>query len=216
MKRVVRLIKTSLIFIAFPALLGAGSDWKLIADEDGVALYSKKLSRHSELLFKGVCLIDQPLEVIGAVLSDIPSYPKWFFRCIEAKKILVENNSDPGYYLYAAIDTPWPFSDRDVVFKVNVAIGSDFEKVVIKSIALAESFVPLRDGYVRITDSEHQWILEKVSSGRTRITFTNRTNAAGVFANYISNSGTRDTTVHSLRNLKDRANDPNYGRAGIQ
>jgi hypothetical protein len=30
----------------------------------------------------------------------------------------------------------------------------------------------------------------------------NRTNVAGPFANYISNSGTRDTTIYSLENLK--------------
>ena len=213
MKSVVKLIQISLMFIALPTLLAAGSDWQLIADEGDVALYARKVSGYSELEFKGVCLIEHPLEVIGSVLSDIPSYPKWFFRCIESKKIAVENNSELNYYLYAAIDTPWPFSDRDIVYKANVTIGSDFEKVIIKSTALAASPVPLRNGYVRITDSEHQWILEKVSADRTRITFINRTNAAGIFANYISNPGTRDTTVHSLKNLRVRANDPRYAKA---
>ncbi len=214
MKSVVKLIKINLILIAFPVLVVAGSDWKLIANEEGVALYSRKVSGHSELEFKGVYLIDQPLEVIGAILSDIPSYPKWFFKCIESKKIPRENTSELNFYLYIAIDTPWPFSDRDVVYKANVAIDSDIGKVIIRSTALTEPFVPLRSGYVRITDSEHQWILEKISSERTRITFLNRTNAAGSFANYISNPGTRDTTVHSLNNLRDRAHDPNYREAG--
>jgi len=214
MKSVVKLIKINLILIAFPALVVAASDWKLIANEEGVALYSRKVNGHSELEFKGVCLINQPLEVIGAVLSDIPSYPKWFFKCMESKKIPVENTSDLNYYLYAAIDTPWPFSDRDVVYNAKVAIDSDLGKVVIKSTALTEPFVPLKNGYVRITDSEHQWIFERVTSERTRITFINRTNAAGPFANYISNPGTRDTTVHSLENLKKWAGDPRYAKPG--
>jgi hypothetical protein len=74
--------------------------------------------------------------------------------------------------------------------------------VVVHSIALKTPLIPVRRQYVRITDSEHQWILEKISKNRTRITFINRTNAAGPFANYLSNSGTRDTTLHSLENFK--------------
>ena len=157
--------------------------------------------------------MNQPLEVVGAVLSDIPSYPKWFFKCIESKKIQADNTSELNFYLYIAIDTPWPFSDRDVVYKARVVIDYVLGKVVIKSNALTEPFIPLRNGHVRITDSEHQWILEKVSSEQTRTTFINRTNAAGPFANYISNPGTRDTTVYSLQKLKDRAHDPKYRKA---
>ena len=203
MKSIVKLIKINLILIAFPVLVAAGSDWKLIANEEGVVLYSRKVSGHSEIQFKGVCLISQPLEVIGAVLFDIPSYPGWFFKCIESKKIPVANASELNYYLYASIDTPWPFSDRDVVYKANVAIDSDLGKVVIKSTALSEPFIPVRSSYVRITDSE-----------QTRITFINRTNAAGPFANYISNPGTRETTFHSLKNLKNWAKDSKYAKPG--
>jgi hypothetical protein len=214
MKSVVKLIKINLILIAFPVLLVAGSDWKLIAKEEGVALYSRKMSGHAELEFKGICLINQPLEVVGAVLSDIPSYPRWFFKCIESKKIPLENTSELNFYLYIAIDTPWPFSDRDVVYKAKIAIDYILGKIVIKSTALTEQFVPPKKGYVRITDSEHQWILERVSSERTRITFINRTNAAGPLSNYISNPGTRDTTVHSLKNLKSWAKDTKYAKPG--
>jgi hypothetical protein len=200
--------------MVLPTISVAGGEWKLIADKDGITLYAREVSGHSEFEFKGVCLVNQPLEVIGAVLSDIPSYPKWFFKCIESEKIPVENTSELNFYLYIALDTPWPFSDRDVVYKAKVDIDYALGKVVIQSTALTEQFVPLRRGYVRITDSEHQWILERVSSERTRITFINRTNAAGSFANYISDPGTRDTTVYSLKNLIDRAKDPKYAKAG--
>ena len=100
-----------------------------------------------------------------------------------------------------AIDTPWPFTDRDVVYKTEAKFDFASGKVVIHSIALKKPFIPLREQYVRITDSEQQWILERISVDRTRITFINRTNAAGPFANFISNPGIRDTTIYSLTNL---------------
>ena len=197
--------------MAISAPVAAGSDWKFIANEAGVTLYSRKVGGHSELEFKGVCLIAQPLEVIGSILSDISSYPKWFFKCIESKRIRMDNTPGRSYYLYIAINTPWPFKDRDVVYKANVGIDYDLGRVIIKSTALTEPIVPMRSGYVRITDSQHRWILEKVSSEQTRVTFINRTNAAGPFANYISNPGLRSTTFYSLKNLQARTRASNNG-----
>jgi hypothetical protein len=189
-------------FMFLATISGASDQWKSIVERNGITLYARELNGHSEAQFKGVGVVDRPLEAVGSVLSDITSYPKWFFKCIEAKKISTENSSELHFFLYVAIDTPWPFSDRDVVYKTGVTIDYASQKVVVHSIALKTAIIPLRRQYVRITDSEHQWILEKISKNRTRITFINRTNAAGPFANYLSNSGTRDTTLYSLENLK--------------
>ena len=169
---------------------------------------------HSELEFKGICLIDQPLVVIGNILSDTAFYPKCFFNCSESKRIPMDNTPGPGYFLYIAIDTPWPFKDRDVVYKANVGIGHDLGRVTIKSIVLTEPIVPLRSAYVRITDPQHRWILEKVTSEKTRVTFTTRTNAAGPFASYISNPSTRGTTFYSFKNLKTWTRASNNGNDG--
>lgn len=202
MKRPAKRITIIFLFIIFPASSVADGDWKLIVDQDGIALYARDVSGHAESQFKGVCIVNRPLEAVGSILADIASYPKWFFKCIEAQKIPAENSSELHFFLYVAIDTPWPFSDRDAVYKTEIAIDYALGKVVVRSTALKEPLIPLRRQYVRVTDSEHQWILEKISADRTRITFINRTNAGGPLANYISNPGIRDTTVHSLKNLK--------------
>jgi hypothetical protein len=193
----------SLICIIFPAISVADGDWKLIFDNDGIALYSREVSGHAEAQFKGICNVNRSIEAVGSILSDIASYPKWFFKCIEARKISVKGSSELDFFIYVAIDTPWPFFDRDAVYKTEIAMDHASGKVVIQSTALKEPLLPLRNQYVRITDSEHQWILERISADRTRITFINRTNAGGLFANYLSNPGIRDTTVYSLKNLKE-------------
>ncbi len=194
--------------MVLPTISVAGGEWKLIADKDGITLYAREVSGHSEAQYKGVSIINQSIEAVGSVLSDIASYPKWFFKCIESKKIPTKNSSELHFFLYVAIDAPWPFSDRDAVYETEVAIDYALGKVVIRSTALTQPLIPLRRQYVRITDSEHQWILEKISADRTRITFINRTNAAGSFANYISNPGSRDTIFLSLNNFRKIFNHP--------
>lgn len=202
MKRPAKRIIINLMFIIFPAISGADGEWKFIIDEDGIALYARDLSGHAEAQFKGTCIVNRPLEAVGSILSDIASYPKWFFKCIEAQKIPGENSSELRFFLYVAIDTPWPFSDRDAVYETEIAIDYASEKVIVRSTALKAPLIPLRRQFVRITDSKLQWILEKRSADQTRITFIHYTHAAGPWGDYISNSGTRATTMNSLKNLK--------------
>jgi hypothetical protein len=194
----------------FPVSLVSGGEWKSISDKNGIALYARVVNEQTGDQFKGVCVVNRSLKAVGSVLSDIASYPKWFFKCVEAKRIPAENSSQLHFYLYVAIDTPWPFSNRDAVYKTDVKIDYSLGKVDIQSIALKEPFIPLRKQYVRITDSEHQWVLERISADSTRITFINRTNAAGPLAKYISNPGIRATMVQSLGNLKKILKRPDY------
>ena len=208
MRTTVERIIIILLFMFFAAISGAGDQWKLIVDKDGITLYAREVNGHPQGQFKGICIVHQPIEAVGSVLSDVGSYPKWFFKCIEAKKIPTENSSEFHFFLYVAIDTPWPFLDRDVVYETDVTIDYAAGKVFIQSVALKRPLVQLKKQYVRITDSEHQWILERISADLTRITFINQTNAAGPLANYLSNSGMHDTTIHSLENLKKILNPP--------
>ncbi len=187
--------------MVLPVISGAEGQWQLIDQREGISLYAREVNGHSEMQFKGVCTVNRPLASVITVLSDTASYPKWFFRCIEANKIFTKNPSEFQFLFYVAIDTPWPFLDRDVLYKTEVKIDFASGKVVIQSIALKTPLIPLKKQYVRITDSEQQWILERIAVDHTRITFINRTNAAGPFANFISNPGIRDTMMHSLTNL---------------
>ena len=201
MRRSIKQIIIILILLALPAISGSGDQWQLIVERDGITIYAREVSGHSEMQFKGVCTVSHSLASVISVLSDTASYPKWFFRCIEANKIPTKNPSEFHFLLYVAIDTPWPFTDRDVLYKTEVKIDFASEKVIIHSIALKAPIIPLKKQYVRIIDSEQQWILEKITVDLTRITFINRTNAAGPFANFISNPGIRETMIYSLTNL---------------
>ncbi len=205
-----------LIFGVSPLILTAGGHWNLIADDEGVRLYTREVKGDSTSEFKGVCVVERPIETVGAILSDIASYPKWFFKCLQSHKIPTENSSELNFLLYVTIDTPWPFSDREAIYRVVTTIDRASGKVVVRSTALKAPRVARRKQYVRITESEFQWMLERLSANRTRITFTNRTNAAGPFADYISNPGARDTTLQSLKNLKKLLNAKSFTQRNQQ
>lgn len=61
-----------LLFSQIPA---AADDRVLVEVKNGAEVYESAWEMHSEHQYKGVSVLEQPVEVIAAVLADIDSYP---------------------------------------------------------------------------------------------------------------------------------------------
>ncbi|MBW2412258.1 MAG: hypothetical protein JRF72_20860 [Deltaproteobacteria bacterium] len=191
-------------------------EWKLVEDKDGVTVYESKWEGYSENQYKGVSVIEQPIEVIAAVLSDITSYPEWFHRCTEARKLKDNEASVLDFLLYIVIDVPWPFDDRHGIFHAQTTVDPVLEKIVINSAARAEADVLPHEDCVRITNSTQQWILEKLAPQTTRITFINQTGSSGSMSAFITDLGSQATVYQSLINMRSVAGRPRYEKLGAE
>ena len=209
-----RLILTIFLLAAGPGSLFARDSWQFVSDDSSVALYSREVAGHEESEFKGITVVNQPIEVIGAVLAEIPSYPGWFYDCREALKITQVPSSAHNFMIYIAVNTPWPLWPRDIVYDVNIRIDIPPHRVEVRCGAVSEPLIPLREDHVRITDSELHWILESIDPHRTRITFIMRTDAGGAVSGYWTDFGNRKTIYHSLLNLHTTAAQPKYKALG--
>ena len=205
-----------LIFLlaAAPGGLFAQEQWKSVSNDNGVAIYSRKVAGHAESEFKGTSIINRPVAVVGAVLADIPTYTEWFFKCLQARKIPQDSSSDDNFLLYIAVEAPWPLWPRDIVYAVKTRIDIAAGKVEVRSKAVPEPIVPTLKDHVRITDSELQWVVERIDSNQTRVVFIKRTDAGGSVSGYWSDLGCRKTIYHSLINLRKIAADPKYEELG--
>ena len=215
MTRTVNLLILIIFLITIdPGSLFAQAQWKSVGNDNGVAIYSRKVAGHDESEFKGITDIDQPIEVIGAVLAEISTYTGWFFKCLQAEKIPQISSTAYNFMVSIALDAPWPLWPRDVVYDVNIRIDMASGKVDVRGKAVSEPVIPVQKDHVRITDSELHWILERIDLHQTRIIFIMRTDAGGSVSGYWSDLGCRKTIYHSLINLQGIAADPKYEALG--
>ena len=215
MARTVNLLILIISFLAAdPGGLFAQERWKSVSSDKGVAIYSRQVAGHEESEFKAITDIDQPIEVIGAVLAEIPAYTGWFFKCRQAGKIPQISSTAYNFMVYFTMDTPWPLWPRDIVYNVKIKIDMASGKVEVRCKAVPEPAVPIQKEHVRITDSELQWVLERIEPHRTRIIFIMRTDAGGSVSSYWSDLGCRKTVYHSLISLHGIAADPKYKALG--
>ena len=210
MKYTVHLILQAIFCFGFLQLPLVADEWELVEVKDGVEVFESAWKGYSEHQYKGVSVLEQPIEIIAAVLSDIGTYPTWFHRCSQAKKIADKDRSVLEFFLYIIIDVPWPFADRDAVFHAATTIDMEAGIMIIRSRARADSEVALHKDLVRITNSEQQWLLKKITPHKTLTTFINRTAASGSMTAFIADLGSRATVVESLINMRTVAADPRY------
>ncbi len=215
MTRIVnQLILIIALLAADPGGLFAQAQWKSVSNDNGVAIYSRKVAGHEESEFKGITDINQPIEVIGAVLAEIPAYTGWFFKCLKAEKIPQITSTAYNFMVYFVLDAPWPLWPRDVLHDIKIRIDIASGKVDVRCKAVPEPVVPIQKDHVRITDSELHWVLERIDMHQTRIIFIMRTDAGGSVSGYWSDLGCRKTIYHSLINLHGIAADPKYEALG--
>ena len=194
--------------------IAAEDDWVFVAESQGVTIHSREVVGHPEFEFRGSLIINQPVEVIGAVLADIPSFTRWFYKCTLARKVPDGISSDLEFLLYVAIETPWPLWNRDVVYAVRTEIDITSGKISVHGKAHQGPGVPVSKDHVRVSDSELHWVLERLDSNRTKVTFSKWIDAGGKLGSYLSNAGCRKTVFQSLVNLGDIASDPQYAALG--
>jgi hypothetical protein len=213
-RKVYLLILIIFFIVADPGGLSAQEQWKSVSNDNGVAIYSHKVAGYEGSEFKGITDIDQPFEVIGAVLADIPAFTGWFFNCLQGGKIPQIYSTAYNFMVHFTLDTPWPLWPRDVVYDVKIKVDMASGKVDVRCKAVPEPAVPIQKDHIRITDSELHWVLERIEPHQTRIIFIMRTDAGGSVSSYWSDLGCRKTIYHSLKNLHRIAADPKYEALG--
>jgi hypothetical protein len=201
-------------FIAAGTSHAASGEWVFIDNSQGVTIHSRELAEHPESEFKGTRIFTQPIEVIGAVLADVPSYPLWFFNCIQARKISGKSSTNLNFLIYIVVKTPWPLWNRDVIYATETRVDIPSGKIRVWGKALQDAAIPIREKHVRVTDSTLEWMLERLDDSRTRVSFTKRINAGGNIGSYLSDVGCRKTIFESLVNLGRIAADPKYAALG--
>jgi hypothetical protein len=215
MTKIVRLlIFFCSLLIVEKSAFAAEEKWVFVEKNQGVTIHSRKLSGYAETEFRGTRTVNQPVEVIGAILADIPSYTRWFFKCTHAKKIQVETSSNLNFLLYVVVETPWPLWNRDVVYAVRTKISFSSDKITVQGQALQDAPIPVRENHVRVTDSALAWAIEKLDANRTMVSFIKRINAGGNLGSFLSDAGCRKTVFESLVNLGRIASDPRYAVLG--
>ena len=186
------------------------SEWKLISNKEGVALYRRDRPITNES--KAIGEIAAPAAVVHAVINDVESYASFMPYTVECRVLKREGNSIVAYQRISAPLT----SDRDYTVRIRFhSKPGERGMSYLSQWEAANSFgPPEKPGVVRVNLCEGSWLLEPTGPGTTRATYTIYTDSGGVIPRFLKETGSQIGIRKLFAAIRKQVREPKYAKAG--
>jgi hypothetical protein len=182
-----------LLCFSFPAF---SAEWQLHSDHDGVEVFTAEVPGQNLKAFRGIAVIDAPMDKVLEVLADLPRMPQWFYQMRSAERLSGNENKGRIYIVIAGI---WPVSDRDAVIDVDTHNIND--AVMIQSVGRPKA-KPTESCCVRIPSLQSSWLVSSLSSTQTQVIFTTQSHPGGIIPLWLANRVAVDMPRQTLNGLR--------------
>ncbi|MEY2494274.1 MAG: hypothetical protein QOJ45_766 [Verrucomicrobiota bacterium] len=188
---------------------GNATEWKLISNKEGVALYRRQRPASNES--RAIGEIAAPAAVVHAVISDVESYASFMPYTAECRVLKRDGNSIVAYQRISAPLT----SDRDYTVRIHSSSkpaegGTSYLSRWETENALGP---PEKSGVVRVKLCEGSWLLEPVGPNATRATYTIYTDSGGAIPAFIKNTGSQIGIRKMFAAIRRQVRDQKYAKA---
>ncbi|MBN1471979.1 MAG: START domain-containing protein, partial [Syntrophaceae bacterium] len=218
MKSMIRLLMVLCgMLLVFSVAVASAQDgqWEFIMSIDGIDTYRMTHPGTDVCTFKGVGFVDAKIEVVGAVIRDIPSYPQWVARF---KKTTILKTIDWNTYVFhAVLRTPYPYKNRDFLIENQTRYNFDNGSALLSFWSAKQFHYPEQKGCLRLTELEGHYYFEYFGRDKTRVTYQYRSNPGGNIpvgiANEVEIKYYPSMTISGLRKMVKKRK---YIEAGLK
>src|SRR5687768_5292809 len=160
-------------------------NWELRRNENGIAVYSRKVGDVSFKEIKVECeLRGTPAQLIR-IIKDVPHHPDWVYGVKKAN--ILKKKSENNFIYHTESDMPWPVTDRDLVAENTIHPVAKTGRVTMEIHSLKD-YLPQNKGFVRVPYSEASWDILPVPGNKIKITYIFRVDPGGAIPAWLVNA----------------------------
>lgn len=182
-------------------------DWELAKEKNGISVYTRKTEQIDFKEFKGITYIDNSVSSFLAVITDVDNLTDWVYSVINAK--LLEKSSDTLMIYYAESKVPWPFDNRDAVYRDKVSWDAD-KRVLTIDIKCLPGYIEKNEDIVRIPFAKGHWRVEELEKNRIKVEFQMLVDPGGTIPAWLANAFVVDSPFETLEGLREVIKDRKY------
>jgi len=197
--------------LTMPAGVMAASDWNLKIQKDGIEVSTRPVKGSDLDEFMGSADIDASIDVVYAVLKDIPAATQWMADCKENREIRkIDEYTSVQFNVTKA---PWPVADREALVIVNEKKDEKSGKITIEFHETNDPPVPVGKGNVRMPEINGQWVLIPTNRDHAKVIYTAKSNPGGSLPKALANMKSKDIPFNTLMGLKMMVKKDKYKKA---
>lgn len=196
------------LVLLLPTLpVGAGDAWEHVSREDGVEVYRKEAANSSLVAFKGVTVMEAPLERVLWILADNEHRTEWIDLCAESR--VLEQVSPHEFVIYQRYALPWYLTDRDYVYRAQAV--RDADGTVRLNLASCEHPKAPETVGIRAQLIESSYVLTPLGPQRTRVAVEIHTDPKGMVPDWLVNLVQKSWPLKTLQGIRGQLRQPYVG-----
>lgn len=188
------------VFLFLLIMVTNAYPWDTVKNSSGITVSVQSVAGSQIKEFMAIIETETTLSAIVAVLDDTSAYTLWNYRCSEA--VLLQKKGDFERITYMVTRSPWPVAERDIAVK-SVISQDPKTGVVTVSLKGLPSYIPVKNGRVRMTSLSGYWKLEPLGARRVRVTYRLHSEPGGSVPDSLVNSSLVDIPYNTLWNLRN-------------
>ena len=190
-------------------------------DKDGIQVYLFGKNSPNIASFKAVTHIEASMDSVLAVMFDNKNCQEWIHECQDA--FIVNNVSFNERYHYQSLKVPFPFKNRDFIFRSIMKQDVENKSVTILMFSAADYCHQNQSqqcqklnqsDLVRVERSIGMYQLKTEGNG-TKISWVQYTDPAGNLPNWLVNQFVVSTPYHTFKNLANKVKEDKYKYAKL-
>ena len=181
-------------------LYGKELTWEKVQYEKGVTVYEATIG--DRIAFRGVGKIMGNPEDLISIIEDSSGWKNWIENLKSGK--LIENKNHNHKIFYQAIKSPFPISDRDVVYESKIFREAP-NQVRIEMKSVTHPKAPKSIG-VRMNIIFTRYIIETMKEGTMRVTFETLSESGGALPDFLVNWASESYPITLFEGLRRELN----------
>lgn len=188
-----------LLFILFiSSTFYAQDNWVLEKTESDIKAYSRIKEGTDYYEFRTIFKVDASILDAKNLITDVANFKNWLPNT-KASKLLKKVN-DNVYYGYTVTETPWPLSDRDLVFKATVKkLGSKKYSITLEG---TPDYIAEDKKKVRVQEYKAQWIIKEVEPNVIKVYYQASFNPGSSYPNWMIKNSMIDARIETSLNFR--------------
>lgn len=187
--------------IVFSSLFSFGllsqSNWDFEKKDGNIKAYSRIKKDKDFYEFRTVFTVKTDIEEAKKLIFAVDKFKHWMPSTIDSK--LLKSVDDNNKYAYTLIQTPWPASNRDLVFKVTKQEKNT--KNVIFIMEGKSNYLPENSGIVRVQEYTAKWDIKQLSNDEIEVIYTASFNPGSTYPTWLIKNHMIDARIQTSKNF---------------
>ncbi|GAB1447329.1 hypothetical protein MASR2M44_03220 [Bacteroidota bacterium] len=201
----------SFILIIYNQLASGSQEggWRFVHEKEQVKVYVR---HNPQLKFNDLLIVPQldcKAASLLSLLSDVEAQRNYLFGCLESK-VLASGKQERQFY--QRLYMPWPFSNRDAIYRQRVWVDETKHLIRIESESEANA-LPLRKDLVRIPFYHSVWEISYSDSVITKARFMLQVDPGGQVPAWLVNLFIDQGPISSVKKIRELVKQEPYRSA---